>query len=292
MNIVVCIKQVPDTEGPVRINKNTKSIDDRAVDYVINPYDEIALEEAVFLKEACGSGQVTVISMGDSSAEKALRRSLALGADRAVLLCDPAFNGSDSYVTGTILARAVSVLDYDLVLCGERAVDTNTGLVGAVTAELLDIPLVSAVVQIEVATDRHKVTVQRKLERGDREVVEAELPVVLTVELRPKARYATLHSILAARKRNIDYYDAQALGFLPDEVGSAAAKTAVLSISPPKLRARKLFVPDANLSVIERTRLLMSGGIQEKKGDYLEGDPGEVALKLVDFLKGEKLLPF
>ena len=291
MNIVVCIKQVPDTEGPVSINTSTKSIDDRYLEYVVNPYDEIAVEEAVYLKEGCGSGQVTVVSMGDSSAEKALRRCLAVGADRAVLLCDPAFNGSDSYITGTILAKAISPLDYDLILCGVHAVDTNAGQVGAVVAELLDITLVSAVTRIELPADPGKITVQRKLERGNREVIEAELPALLTIELKQRSKYASLRSVLAARRKDIDYYDAAALGLLPEEVGLTGSKTMVLSISPPKPKARKLFTPDSSLSPAERMRLLMSGGIQEKKGDFLEGAPREVASKLVEFLSSEKLLP-
>lgn len=291
MNIVVCIKQVPDTDGPVRVDTNTRSVDDKYLPYVVNPYDEIAVEEAVRLKESCGSGQVTVVSMGDSSAEKALRTCLAEGADRAVLLCDPAFSGSDSYITGSILARAISFLEYDLILCGARAIDTSAGQVGAVVAELLGIPLVSAVAKIDVSADCRIVTVQRKLERGDREVVEAELPALLAIELGHKPRYPSLPSRMAARRKGIDYYDAAALGLLPDEVGSAGAKTMVLSVSPPKPRGGKLFAPPSDLSPAERMRLLMSGGIQEKKGDFLEGDPKEVASKLIEFLRSERLLP-
>lgn len=291
MNIVACVKQVLDTDGPLKIDTSTKSIDDRHTPYVVNPYDEIAVEEAVQLKEACGCGQVTVVSMGDRSAEKILRNCLALGTDRAVLLCDPAFSNSDSYITGVVLAKAISLLDYDLILCGVRAVDTNAGQVGAVVAERLGIPLVTSVAKIEVSSDGKKVTVQRKLERGDREVVEVELPALLTIELGHKSRYPSLPARLAAQRKGIDYYDAAALDLLPEEVGSAGARTMMLSISPPKPKAGKLFVPDSSLSPAERMRLLMSGGIQEKKGDSLEGKPREVASKLVEFLRSEKLLP-
>lgn len=291
MNIVVFIKQVPDTDGPVRIDTTTKSIDDRYLPYIVNPYDEIAVEEAVQLREGCGSGQVTVVSMGDSSAEKALRSCLAAGADRALLLCDPAFNNSDSYSTGTILAKAISSLDYDLIFCGVRAVDTNAGQVGAVVAELLGIPLVSAVAKIEVSPDYRRITVQRKLERGDREVVEAELPALLTIEVGHKPRYPSLPARMAAQRKDIDYYDAAALRLPPGEVGSEGSKTMLLSVSPPKPKARKLFAPDSSLSPAERMRLLMSGGIQEKESNVLEGDPREVASKLVEFLDSERLLP-
>ncbi len=291
MNIVVCIKRVPDTDGLLAIDTKTRSIDDRHLPYVVNHYDEIAVEEAVQLRERCGSGQVTVVSMGDASAEEALRSCLAAGADRAVLLCDPAFNGSDSYATGVILARAISSVEYDLVLCGMRAADTNAGQVGAVVAELLGIPLVSAVAKIEVSADQRGITVQRKVERGDREIVASGLPALLTIQVGHKPRYPSLSARMAAQRQDIDRCDAAMLGFPPCAVGAAAAKTVVRGITPPKPKARKLFAPATNLSPAERMRLLMSGGIQERTSNSLEGDPKEVASKLVEFLRSERLLP-
>jgi len=291
MNIAACIKQVLDTDGPLGIDRAKKSIDARHVPLVINPYDEMAVEEALRLKEASGAGQVTVVSLGDSTSDKALRHCLAMGADRAVLLADPAFAGSDGYITGVILAKAISQMDCGLVLCGARATDTNGGQVGAVVAEQLGIPMVTAVAGIEVLTDGRKITVQRKLERGDREVVEIELPVLLAIEVGHKPRYPSFPSRVLARRKAIECYNGERLGLKPDEVGAAAAKTTILGIAPPKPKAGKLFAPPSNLSPAERMRLLMTGGIQEKKGDTLEGNPKEVAKKLVDFLQSQGFLP-
>jgi len=291
MNIVVCVKRVIDTDGPLRIDRKAKSIDDKYMPYVVNLYDEIAVEEALRLKESCHSGQVTVVSVGDHSAEAGLRHCLAMGADRALLLADPAFNGSDSYAIGVILSRALKLLKYDLVLCGVRAIDTNAGQVGTVVAEELGVPLVTAVTRLEVDADGMKATVHRKLERGDREVVAVELPAVLTIEAGHKPRYPSLPERMATRRKAVDCYDAAALGLHPEEVGAAGALTVLLGVSPPKPKAGKLFAPPSNLSPAERMRLLMTGGIQEKKGDSLEGNPKEIASKLVAFLRSEKFLP-
>jgi len=291
MNIVACIKQVLDTDGPLGIDRAKKSIDARHVPFVVNPYDEMAVEEALRLKEASRAEQVTVVSLGDSASERALRHCLAMGADRAVLLTDPAFVGSDGYITGVILAKAISLMNCGLVLCGARAMDTNGGQVGAVVAEQLGIPMVTAVAKIESLADGRRITVQRKLERGDREVVEVELPVLLAIEVGHKPRYPRFPSRVLAWRKAIDYYNAERLGLKPDEVGAAAAKTTILGIAPPKPKAGKLFAPPSNLSPAERMRLLMTGGIQEKKGDTLEGNPQEVAQKLVDFLRSQGFLP-
>ncbi len=291
MNIAACIKQVLDTDGPLGIDRAKKSIDARHVPLIVNPYDEMAVEEALCLKEASGAGQVTVVTLGDSASDKALRHCLAMGADRAVLLTDPAFAGSDGYTTGVILAKAISLMKCGLIFCGARAIDTNGGQVGAVVAEQLGIPMVTAVARIEGLTDGRKIIVQRKLERGDREVVEVELPALLTIEAGHKPRYPSFPSRLSAQKKAIDYYNAERLGLKPDEVGVSAAKTTILGIAPPKPKAGKLFAPPSDLSPAERMRLLMTGGIQEKKGDTLEGNPKEVAQKLVDFLRSQGFLP-
>ena len=289
MNIAVCVKQVPDTDGPIIINTRTKSIEDRHLNYIVNSVDKVAVEQAVLLKEKLGSGQVTVFSMGNNSAETVLRKCLAQGADQAVLVSDPVFNDSDSYRTGAILARAIKRMKFDLVLCGVQASDTNGGLVGAVIAEELGLPLVCSVTKIENPEEPGKLILQKKLDRGDRGLVEVELPALLTIEMGAKPRYATVRSHLTARSKNIDCLDASILGLLPEDIGRERSKTVVLSISPPKPRA-KLFAPPSNLSSVQRTMLLMSGGIQEKKSNILEGAPGLVAAKLIDFLTSGKYL--
>jgi electron transfer flavoprotein beta subunit len=216
-----------------------------------------------------------------------------VGADRVILLCNPSLEKSDSYVTGVVLAKAIAALglQYDLILCGARAVDTNAGLAGPTIAELLNVPLVTEVMKIEV-NDREKAIVYKKLEAGNKAVIETPLPAVLTVETGiNKPRYLKLRAILAAAKKEIEQYDLKALGLLPDEVGLTASRTRVVGVAPPKVRGKKLFTPDSSLSAAERMRLLMSGGVTQKASSgLLEGDSRTLAAKCVQFLKEKKLI--
>ena len=294
MRIVVCVKQVPDTDLPIKIDYGATDIEREGLPYVLNPYDRLAMEEASLIRERNGVEQVTVVSMGPPSATEVLRTCLAMGAHRAILLCDPALTNSDSYVSGVVLAKAIASLEsqYDLILCGARSVDTNAGLAGATIAEILGISLVSEVVKIDVI-NHEEVRVHKKLERGNRAVIETSLPALLTVEAGiNKPRYLKLRAILSARKEVIEQYDLKALNLSPEEVGLRASKTRVLNLSQPKPRAKKLFTPDSSLSGPERMRLIMSGGIAEKKtGGLLEGDTKRLAVGLVQFLREKRLVP-
>jgi len=291
MNIVVCVKLVPDTHIPLEIEPQTGTINSDDFVYVINPCDRAAVEEAVRIKEEGLATQVTLVCLGSSSAVRGLRSCLALGADRAILLNDPAFKDSDSYATAVVLSKAISSLQYALILCGTRAADTNTGLVGAVIAEILGISLVSEVTRINAPTDGGKVRVHRKLEKGNREVVEVNLPALLTTDVEvQQARYASLPSLMAAQTKEIEEFDLKALGLSAMEVGSRGSKIQTLRFSLPKPRRKKLFTPDVSLSAVEKIGMIMTGGITEKKTEFLEGEPKKIAATLLQFLAQQKLL--
>jgi electron transfer flavoprotein beta subunit len=291
LNIVVCIKQVPDTEGVIGIDRIRASIKKENLPLVVNHYDLLAVEEAVRLKEKFGPSQVTAVSMGPPSAQDALRHCLAMGADRGLILCDESFDGSDSYATAIALAKVIAKLEGDLVLCGQKALDTESGQVGAVIARSLGIPLVSAVVGIEVCDDGKKLRVQRKLDKGAREIVEVPLPVLLAIETgSTKPRHLELRSVLAAKKKVIEEYDLKALGLSANEVGPQGSKTKVLSISPPKPRSTQLFQPDPSLPAAKQLGLLMTGGVTQREGKLLIGEPKNVAAELVGFLCEKGLL--
>ena len=291
MNIVVCVKLVPDTHIPLEIEPQTGTINSDDFVYVINPGDRAAVEEAVRIKEEGWATQVTLVCLGSPSAVRGLRSCLALGADRAILLNDAAFKDSDSYATAVVLSKAIGSLPYDLILCGTRAADTNTGLVGAVIAEILGISLVSEVTGINAPSDGGKVIVQRKLEKGNREVVEIDLPALLTTDVEvQKARYASLPSLMAAQMKEIEEFDLKALGLSSTEVGSSSSRIQTLRFSLPKPRRKKLFTPDVSLSAVERIGMIMTGGITEKKTEFLEGEPRKIAATLLQFLAQQKLL--
>ena len=200
MNMVVCLKQVPDPEVPpagFKIDPVAKRVIPAGL--VLNPFDENALEAALRIKDSHG-GNITAISLGPSSAEDVLRQALALGADRAILLDDPAFEGSDSWSTAYALATAIRIIgEFDLILCGRQAADWDAGQVGLGIAELLGIPSVTVVKKVDLKDG--KVRVERVTSDGY-EVIEVDLPVLITVtnEL-GQLRYATTKGIMAATKK-------------------------------------------------------------------------------------------
>ncbi len=292
MNIVVCVKQVPDVEGRIAVEEGTVSMQGLLTSYVINSLDLLAVEEAIRIRETDGQGQVTLVSLGDSSTEESLRKCIAMGADDAILLCDPAFDDSDSLTTASLLARTVSSIPYDLVLCGQRADDSQAGQVGAYLAQMLGIPVVQGVVKVEVDSEAKKVQVQRKLEKGNREVVDCSIPALLAVEAGLNTpRHATIRGVLKARTKEIVRRDSKDLGLSAEEAGPSASKVRLTHISPPKPKMKGLFVPDSGLSSVDKLKAIMGGGLVQKKSDFLEGEPKEIASRLVELLKQERFIP-
>ncbi|HVO65825.1 MAG TPA: electron transfer flavoprotein subunit beta/FixA family protein [Syntrophales bacterium] len=228
MNIVVCIKQVPDTDTKIKVKSDGSGIDQTGIEWVMNPYDEFAVEEALRLKEKFG-GEVTVVSVGPARAMDTIRIALAMGADRGIFINDPVFDDADAYVTATALAAAVKSIPYDIVLCGQRAVDDDSGQVGAILAELLGIPQVTVVTKVDV--DGDSVRVIRPVE-GAQLLIESPLPCLITAQKGlNEPRYASLPGILKARKKPVDVRNAAGLGISID-VKAKVAKT-----SPPPVRS-------------------------------------------------------
>lgn len=177
MKIIICVKQVPDT-NEVKINHETGTLIRDGVPSIINPDDLNAIEEAVRLKEKYEDVTVTVLCMGPPQADVALREAIAIGADDAILLSDRAFAGSDTWATATILAAAIKAIgDYDIIFCGRQAIDGDTAQVGPEIAEFLDLPQVSYVEQLDICGNT--VTAKRKLEDGHM-LIEVQMPVLLT----------------------------------------------------------------------------------------------------------------
>jgi len=291
MNTVVCVKQVPDTVSPLKVDKDGRHIDAGDMGYTTNPCDLAAVKWATNRKEKSKSGEVTVISTGRPPAEKMLRECFAYGADRALLLNDPGFEDSDGYATGLILARAIGLLEHDIVLCGVQAADTNAGWTGHVIASKLGIPLVSRVIDIQVDDEEKRVTVRRRLDGINREIVEVDIPCLLTVDpLLDEPRYPSIGSIRMAQRREIEHHDRASLGLTPEEVGTKGSKTYIMELTASKPRPKKIFTPDSSLSAAERIRLIMSGGMTEKKDNLLEGNPAEIVPELVQFLRQKKII--
>lgn len=284
MNIVVCVKLIPDI-SIISLNEKKGCIDSDDLVYIVNQNDMVAVEEAVQVKELCQPSHITLISMAPPSNKKLLQHCLALGADEAILLWDSSFCNSDCYATATILAKAISSLQYDLVLCGQKAADTEDGQVGSIIADILDIALITRVAEVEVLPNCNKLMVESKLERGNRKLVEILLPALLTVEMDlNEPRYASLPALMASLRRNIKEFNLEALNLSSEEIGLKGSKTKVVTLSTPKPRPKKIFTPDNSLSAQERMKLIMSGGITEKKTDLIEGNSEKVSSKFIEFI--------
>lgn len=234
MNIIVCIKQVPDT-AEVRINPETNTLIREGVPSIINPYDLHAIEAALQIKEKTGA-KVTVITMGPPQAEDALREAISMGADDVRLISDRAFAGADTWATSYTLYKAIEKLGYDIILCGKQAIDGDTAQVGPEVAEFLNIPHITYIRRIEDVSDK-SIKVQRLMDDGY-DVVESQLPVLLTVvkELNTP-RLPSLKGKMAAKKAVITKMDLNAIGAEAENVGLKGSPTQVKNIFAPQSKA-------------------------------------------------------
>lgn len=236
MNILVCIKQVPDTIE-VKTDPETHTLLRAEMPAMVNPFDKNALEAAVQLKEAHG-GSVTVLTLGPEQGRDALKECLSVGADRAVLITDPSLAGSDTYATSYILSRAIQTLgNFDLILCGKQAIDGETAQTGPAIAEHLGLTQLTYAAEIEV--EGSKISIHRETDEGY-EVIEANLPVVCTVvKSINEPRFATIKSKMAANKARIEVLTAADLpGLAAGKIGRQGSLTRVKNLyAPPKRKA-------------------------------------------------------
>jgi len=239
VNIIVCVKQVPDT-SEVRINPETNTLIREGVPSIINPYDLHAVEAALQIKEKTGA-KVTVITMGPPQAEDALREAISMGADDVRLISDRAFAGADTWATSHALYKAIEKLGYDIILCGKQAIDGDTAQVGPEVAEFLNIPHIAYIRKIEDVGDK-TIKVQRLMDDGY-DVVESTLPVLLTVvkELNTP-RLPSLKGKMAAKKAVITKMDMNAIGAEAGNVGLKGSPTQVKNIFAPQSKADRKMI--------------------------------------------------
>lgn len=258
MNIIVCIKQVPETTE-VRINPETNTLMREGVKAIINPFDMYAIEEGVRLKERFG-GKVSVITMGPPQADAALREAISMGADEGFLVCDRAFAGSDTWATSYTLAGAIKKVGaFDIIICGKQASDGDTAQVGPGISTHLNIPQVTYVKKVEEATDK-MMRLERMLEEGY-EVIETPLPVLLTVvkEIN-EPRIPSLKGLMRAKSAKIIMLTQKELDLDPQQIGLCGSPTQVV----------KIFTPP-----------------QRQGGQVLKGEIPDIASQLVELLRSE-----
>jgi electron transfer flavoprotein beta subunit len=255
MRIIICIKAVPDTAASVRIKSGSAAIDPEGLTYVMNPYDEFAVEEALRIKEKHGQTETTAVSLGGKIAKDVLRTALSMGVDRAIHLQDPAFDELDSQATAQVLARAVGRLEFDLVLCGKQAVDMDAAQVGPALAELLGLSQIGVVTRLEFDGDWKTLRAHRQIEGGV-EVIEGSLPCVITTQKGlNEPRYPSLKGILSAKKKEIPEWGLAQLAFGEGEVKPSATRIASLQL-PPLRMAGRILEGESQDKVKELVRLL------------------------------------
>ncbi len=227
---------------------------------VLNPYDEFAVEEAVQIREKQPDTEITLITLGPENFKDTLRKGLAMGADQAVHLLDPAFEDLDSLGIARALCLAIKTMNYDLVLCGRQAVDDDMAQVGPSLAALLDIPCVTVITELNFTDDFTKATVTRQIEGGS-EIIETSLPALFTCQKGlNEPRLPSLKGIMAAKKKKVTTLSATEIGFDPAAMGEAVNKTEQIELSLPPSR---------------------------KKGVILEGSVAEISSELASTLRNE-----
>jgi electron transfer flavoprotein beta subunit len=260
MNIIVCVKQVPETTE-VRINPETNTLMREGVKSIINPFDMYAIEEAVRLKERFG-GKVTVLTMGPPQADAALREAISMGADEGFLVCDRAFAGSDTWATSYTLAGAIKKIGaFDLIICGKQASDGDTAQVGPGISTHLNIPQVTYVKKVE-ETNTKMMRLERMLEEGY-EIIETPLPALLTVvkEIN-EPRIPSLKGLMRAKSAKIITLTQKELDLDPQQIGLCGSPTQVVKIFTPTPR---------------------------QGGEMLKGEVSDLAEQLVELLRSEVL---
>jgi electron transfer flavoprotein beta subunit len=233
MNIVVCVKQVPDTWSERTLKASDSTLDRDAADAVINELDEFAIEEGLRIAEAHG-GEVTILSMGPERASEAIRKALSMGADKAVHLVDDALAGSDVLGTSAALAQVLSQIGFDLVIIGSESTDARTGVLAAMLSERLGVPQLSYASKVEI--DGTAIKINRQADYGY-DKVEASLPAVVSVvEKINEPRYPSFKGIMAAKKKPVQTMSVADAGIDPSAVGLANAACEVLGFEkrPPR----------------------------------------------------------
>jgi len=260
MDIIVCIKQVPETTE-VKINPETNTLIREGIPCIVNPFDENAVEEAIRLRDKHG-GKVTVITMGPPQASSALRQTIAMGADEATLISDKAFAGSDTLATSYALSCAIKKIgEFDLIICGKQAIDGDTAQVGPGVAEWLNIPQITFAVKLEMNGNTLKA--ERLLEETN-EVVETALPALVTVVKQiNEPRYPSLKGQMRAKKTNITTWGAKDIGADEKKIGLTGSPTWVI----------KIFTPPPKGS-----------------GEIIHEEPKEAAIKLATKLREKKII--
>ncbi len=265
MKIVVIIRQTPDTEAKIKVASGGNTIDPEGIKWIVNPYDEFAIEEAIRIKEKLG-GEVVLVTMGPARCAEALRTGLAMGADTAVHVKDEGFAFTDPYAISKVIAHEIRSLgEHDLILTGKKMIDEETGQVGIHVAEDLGIPHVAIVTKLEISSDQKKATCQKEIE-GGQVILDVPLPALITCERGlNEPRYASLPGIMKAKKKplkevTLDSIDAGALGLTKEGLGLGGARLKTIGYRIPQIERKLKLIKGTKQDMVKNNEIAEASG--------------------------------
>lgn len=281
MRIIVCVKQICHTYARTGMDPEQNFLAPEDKIYRVNPYDEVAMELALRLKEFLGGGEIIILTLGPIIAEAELRRCLAMGADH---LYQIDMNGRmDPWRKSGLLARAIKDMEADLILCGRESLDNQNGQVGAFIAHYLGMPFVSAITDLTILEDKRSTKVKRSAGRGVREVIECSLPAVFSVDLGLHEPRLPAYE----EKKQAQSLPIQKLNY-PEDM--TTPKIISAKIFPPRPRPKKVSTPDSRLEAYDRIQQLLIGSRVERKGVILRGSPESQVEGIISFLQEHDFL--
>ncbi|MDM8535964.1 hypothetical protein QUF70_04350 [Desulfobacterales bacterium HSG17] len=288
MKIIVCAKQIRYTYARTGKNPDMKYINPEDSIFRVNPYDEAATELALRLRDTVGNGEISLLTLGDMIAEYQVRRCLATGPDHLFQIGfnahknpDP-LSQPDPWVKADLIAKAAKSLGADLILCGKESMDRASGQVGALVAQQLDLPFVSAITDISFDKSSKKVKVQRSAGRGVREFIECSLPAVFSVDLGAELRLPTVES-----RKLADAYEIRTPEISKETI---PAKITCKDIFQPRPRAKIIPAPASSMNAYDRILQLLTGSKVEKKGEMLTGSTDSQVQGIINFLKENEFI--
>jgi electron transfer flavoprotein beta subunit len=286
MRVVVCVKEVSLLTGPVSIGRDQR-LAPESLEPAVNAHDLFALEAALRLREAALVTEVVALTAGSGALEATVTWCAAMGVDRIVRLRAAAVDAMDAFGLGEVLAGAIKTLDASLVLCGQRSADSGSGVVPAAIAAALGVPYISAGARLQIQAAR--LTVERKLERGRRAVWQTSLPAVVACATGINVpRYVSVAAQIMARRAVPQEVSWDAAG---SDVAAPRARATLRGLMPPRVRPKKTATPTLGMNTADKMRLIMSGGVTEKKDKkIIRGDADTLAHELMLFLDERQLL--
>lgn len=287
MRIITCLKQTinpSDVSGEFEDHKPPTA-------HIVNPDDRIALEKALELRSILKGSKVVALTVGPLAAREVLSFALARGCDSAIHLQDDIFRTADGYSTALAISKTIERMAFSLIICGKESLDTNAGFVPTALAEMMNIPVVNSVIKIEDISPK-KVRVLRRLDKGNRQIIDCKLPAVLSIDpLSGESRYVPLFALKQAINNDIQKLTLADIGLQQSDIARESIFVELLALTPPKPRSKRVVDPNRDGSLSQRLSCLFSGETSKKeRKEVLQGEKGYLSDCILKYLVNNGLL--